>query len=394
MGDSHVYRSGAYGCIFTPPMSAVSESRTRSWVRKRRDHVGKVFFQLEAGLQEIEAMFYVNRHVDPENRFTVPLTTANFVRREDVINANVNSRFMCVSFFEATRRSSALGTGSLGGWSNGFPAWFKITREDLDAASLDALARPHPSGSYLQLVYPFAGRTLQEEVSSPRVLPTTQSLVRGLLNVFYGVRALTNKFLVHQDIKDNNICVGETGLDMRIIDLGVMVSMSRLVSQGRETLETAKAPEYRVHLVHHLGRWRRDRSTPESLQRQFVREACVAMQPFCRDEASRAQAVKYARWYWTNAVLRDESSLVPLTRGADPSIRLRGWNGISIRARTRFDSARVGFADRIDVYMLGSMLSEFMPTDLMPRASMTAMNPADRPSIDDVIAHFEGVIAV
>lgn len=387
METPQVYRSGAYGCIFSPPLPPKVASTPREpWQRRKNRFVGKIFFNVESGLQEAEAMYFVNKYVDPESLYTLPMTTVNFVSKDDVINVNIHSRFMCVSFFDAPR-STELGSGNLGGWSNGFPPWFRISRSELARSSMDALLNDPPPDTYLQVVYPYAGRTLQEEIASPKLLVSTHALIRGLMNVFRGVRALTRMFLVHQDLKDNNVCVGETGQDMRIIDLGVTVGMHRLMRQGRETLQSAKAPEYRVHMVHHTGLWRRER-TRDAMGRRFVREACAAMLPLCRNDAMRAQLAPYARWYWAHAVPAEDKTHEPL---ADPTVTLRAWNGVPIRARTRFDSAKVGYADRIDVFMLGVMISEFVPSDLlMPR--MTAVNPAHRPSIEEVMQHFQSIL--
>lgn len=173
--------SGSYGCVFKPHLKCKD-------VNNIPNSVGKVFDRLKDFEEEYKIATRIRKDIDPEGEFTVPML------------ASCNVQYM----------------------------------RKTDQFSKCDLAKPSMKPSdYKQIIYPNAGKDidsiLENETPMRGSATTFLKLLVAFRPILDGLTRLTDKQLIHNDIKSNNIMYKKGRLFL--IDFGELIHHEELFTR-------------------------------------------------------------------------------------------------------------------------------------------------------------------
>jgi serine/threonine protein kinase len=185
--------SGAYGCVFNPHLKCKE-------VNNKKQTVGKVFENHEEYEEEFKVAEYIQKKVDPKNKFTIPLVGSCQV------------------------------------------AYFRQTD---NVKSCDLIQKGKKAEDYHQVMYKYAGKSLEDILKNKKRTGTISSFLKifkGFGPILQGIKTFQENSLVHSDIKPANIMMLKDKL--YLIDFGLLCKFDELFIKDRAGILVANYPYF------------------------------------------------------------------------------------------------------------------------------------------------------
>ncbi len=191
MTNSKVLGKGAYGCVFKPALNCVN-------MKKFENDLGKIMFNYENYKEESE-ISNILKKIDPNNDYLLfPIDKKCNVVKNVIVKNDPSNK--CDIF---------------------------------DKSYL----------TYGQLIMKDGGISLMDY----KFKLNRKSLLKLLLNLFLGVELLIKNKLIHQDIKLDNVVIGDK---VKLIDFGLLTSFKDFPTNFMLNVEYfLNGPEYRIKFI-------------------------------------------------------------------------------------------------------------------------------------------------
>jgi serine/threonine protein kinase len=188
--------NGSYGCVFSPPLTCNKGERENEEKPIPIPMVGKVFFTDEYFRSELELIKFVKKTVDPESKFTMPLSATCAIARPHPKETVSTAPEACKSF----------------------------------------------QGREKQFIYPDGGNDLKHfALKNKRKPKAFFKLFKALRPIFEGLVTMTQKQVAHCDIKPDNILYNPKTKRTILIDYGLMTTFDNMYKDihGSDSLKDA-----------------------------------------------------------------------------------------------------------------------------------------------------------
>lgn len=199
MNGGKLLGSGSYGCVFMPHLKCHNRIATKQ-------AVGKIFDDDRNFEDELKKVQDLQNIIDPQHKFTVPL----------------------------------LGFCDVGS-------------QDIELQSCDIIHPSKHAKSYKQIMYEYAGNSLNEHMIQRKgSVRAFMTLIKALEPILQGIHTLTQNSLVHGDIKPANIMVAKS--KVALIDFGFLSHSKDVFAKSRQNILMADypyfPPEFKLKYYH------------------------------------------------------------------------------------------------------------------------------------------------
>lgn len=184
---------GNYGCVYRPPLPCLSTPSAPPTPHTNSIyHVGKVFASQKDFMREKRIMKVLQR-IDPKNTFTLPIINTCTISTTTFNNSSTKP---CESIQESV------------------------------------IERNKPI--LPQLTMPYGGINLKSYMRKHRGnIKSLKTILQASRSLLQGLALMARKGYVHQDIKPQNILVGENDKRLILIDFGIMVNHRRVFDKSK-----------------------------------------------------------------------------------------------------------------------------------------------------------------
>jgi serine/threonine protein kinase len=322
--------NGSYGCVYSPPLPCSKKDRENYTPRAQQPQqapqapqdapttpmVGKVFFTDTNFELELELIKFVKKSVDPESKFTMPLSATCAIAPPQPKDLGLHAPDACKSF----------------------------------------------QGREKQFIYPDGGNDLKhfalQYVRKPKQFFTMFKTMRP---IFEGLVTMSQKRVVHCDIKPDNVLYNPKTKRCILIDYGLMATFDTLYKDvnGSDSLKDVDYMYFPIEFKMHYVYSQTKQIKPNTLLQSFTSSFA-----HMRDPASFFNMFDVDLLHDIQTLCEKEAAI----QSKQP-LSSRTPKSTTVTGKGLYNSSNLV---RIDVYALGITLAEVLR--IMKLARISAMD--------------------